>query len=59
MRNDRLANAALDKSYTFALAGISLSRKLPKKREFQLSISPMGSIRPIGLMSFTLKHLFL
>jgi hypothetical protein len=59
MRNDRPANVVLEKSCAFALAAISLSRKLPANREFHLSISPMGPIRPIGLMRFTHKHLFL
>ena len=34
MRNDRPADEVLDKSYTFALAAISLSRKLQSLHEF-------------------------
>ena len=59
MRNDRQENVVLEKSCSFALAGISLARIHPAAREFQPSISPMGPIRPIGLMRFTFKHLFL
>jgi hypothetical protein len=59
MRNDRQANVVLEKSLTFSLAAISLSRKLPANRDLQLSISPMGPIRPMGFMLFTLNHLFL
>ena len=55
MRKGSEGNVSLEKSYAFALGAVSLSRKFPAKREFQLSISPMGPIRPIGLMFFTHK----
>ncbi len=48
MRNDRPANAVLDKSFSFALAAISLSRKLQSLHEFVLSRQFVRAATSVG-----------
>ncbi len=48
MRNDPPANAVLDKSYAFALAGISLARKLQSLHEFVLSRQFVRAATSVG-----------
>jgi len=48
MRSASQANAVLDKSYSFALAGISLARKLQSLREFVLSRQFVRAATSVG-----------
>ena len=48
MRNDRPANAVLNASYVFALAAISLSRKLQSLHEFVLSRQFVRAATSVG-----------
>jgi len=48
MRNDPPVNAVLDKSYAFALAGISLARELQSLHEFVLSRQFVRAATSVG-----------
>lgn len=48
MRNDRQENVVLEKSYSFALAGISLARKLQSLKEFVLSRQFVRAATSVG-----------
>jgi len=48
MRNDRPANAVLGKSYSYALAAISLARKLQLLKEYVLSRQFVRAATSVG-----------
>ena len=48
MRNDRPANAVLDKSYAFALAAISLARCLQSLKEYVISRQFVRAATSVG-----------
>lgn len=48
MRNDQPTNAVLEKSYAFALAGISLARKLQSLHEYVLSRQFVRAATSVG-----------
>jgi four helix bundle protein len=48
MRNDRPANAVLEKSYSYALAAISLSRRLQQLKEYVLSRQFVRAATSVG-----------
>jgi len=48
MRNDCQGNVVLDKSYAFALAGISLARKLQSLHEYVLSRQFVRAATSVG-----------
>ena len=48
MRNDRQENVVLEKSYSFALAGISLARSLQSLKEYVLSRQFVRAATSVG-----------
>lgn len=48
MRNDRPANAVLEKSYSYSLAAISLARRLQFLKEFVLSRQFLRAATSVG-----------